>query len=515
MRLLLLQQQLLQQVLTTLVQLPQVYSCSSFLLTTTATTAIATTTAFHSYQSHQWTRMEYNDYSQRRQPRRRRWKKQHQQQRRTTIPLLVGCRHSSFFDPSSTSLSLSSSSSSSSSSTSSSASSKPQQRQVLQFNATVSDDKLQQLYAWICQIFYSNEDEDDNEDEKGDEQYNNLMYAIVAVFGTNLPSDAPMIRLLQRAMVRYQNAIQTNQIMGELLTQNEREQYSLGAMGAGQWRGQYRTRPHALLTITNMTCITDWEQRTIVSRGCKRTIQRAIQNIQQQNYTVVSKPISAQCPAPHSTYQHFKCVVQHEVRLLSSMYGDQNEDNTENDDGDDEIDIGIFVNALSEAISRYIGTTQMTGLIREYRNADNEVIAFAHEIRKGQTIRGQWFYATNVAAKQYVWFHSVRSIIERAIEENQKLSHNTYSSTNNSTSSTATTNVGWTSLFPTLFNTDTATTPTKITTVDLGPSGSDEFSDLKAKYGFTSIEDWPKVANYYGPFWDYTTNQPVQNGITY
>ena len=46
-----------------------------------------------------------------------------------------------------------------------------------------------------------------------------------------------------------------------------------------------------------------------------------------------------------------------------------------------------FFNALSEAVSRYVGTTRMTGVIQEYRNADGKVIAFAHEVRKAKTIR--------------------------------------------------------------------------------------------------------------------------------
>jgi hypothetical protein len=161
------------------------------------------------------------------------------------------------------------------------------------------------------------------------------------------------------------------------------------------------------------------------------------------------------------------------VRLLSSMYGSQVDD-------DPSLNVSLFLEALSEAISRYMGTTRMTGLIREYRDvADNTVIAFAHEVRKGRTVRGQWFYATDTAAKQYVWFHSVRSLIQRAMEENKNAS----------------------------------TQHLTITTVDLGPSGSDDFSDLKAKYGFQSIEDWPAVADYHGPFWDYSKNQPVKNGV--
>ena len=36
--------------------------------------------------------------------------------------------------------------------------------------------------------------------------------------------------------------------------------------------------------------------------------------------------------------------------------------------------------------------------------------------------------------------------------------------------------------------------------VDLGPSGTDAFSQLKAKYGFASVDDWHAVADYRGPF---------------
>ena len=116
----------------------------------------------------------------------------------------------------------------------------------------------------------------------------------------------------------------------------------------------------------------------------------------------------------------------------------------------------------------------MSGEIREYRcTQTGKVIAIAHELRKGKTVRGQWFYATDDASKRYVWFHSVHSLVQRAIESDI------------------------------------------VETVDLGPSGSDEFSELKARYGFASVEDWPAVADYLGPFWDYETNQPAKNGVSW
>ena len=81
------------------------------------------------------------------------------------------------------------------------------------------------------------------------------------------------------------------------------------------------------------------------------------------------------------------------------------------------------------------------------------------QVRKGNTVRGQWFYATDEAAKNYVWFHSVYSLIERSLEADD------------------------------------------VKCVDLGPSGSDAFSELKARYGFESVDDWTTVADYKGDFW--------------
>jgi hypothetical protein len=101
----------------------------------------------------------------------------------------------------------------------------------------------------------------------------------------------------------------------------------------------------------------------------------------------------------------------------------------------------------------------MAGVIQEYRcNETNKVIAIAHEVTKGSTVRGQWFYATDDASKRYVWFHSVYSLVRRSLANDL------------------------------------------VRCVDLGPSGSDAFSELKARYGFVSVEDWPKVADYLGPF---------------
>ena len=295
--------------------------------------------------------------------------------------------------------------------------------QTVYFDATeLDDDKIAKLYAWVSRAL------------AGDERYGNLMYALVAVFGSNLEPDNILAQLLKEAEDGMPGE---EEVVGEPFRLYQREQASLGAMGAAQWTGQWKTRPHALLQVSEMSSVDDWV--ATLPRGCKRTLKKAIAGA--HNFTVTTLPIQGGKPAPHSSLAHFRCVVEHEVRLLS--------------DGSPE----YFLDALSEAISRYVGTTRMAGTIQEYRDADtNKVIAIAHEVSKGRTVRGQWFYATDDASKRYVWFHSVHDLVRRAIETEE------------------------------------------IDVVDLGPSGSDAFSDLKARYGFKSVDDWPAVADYRGDF---------------
>ena len=329
------------------------------------------------------------------------------------------------------------------SSTELSASNEGPQEISVTINTTLTDDKIKNLFAWI-QCINDNEGADDDVYAY---YYNNLELAIAAVFGDNLPTDSLPTKLLDMALKKegmLEGAIMDEEweeeCVGDLIGRRDREQASLGAMGAGQWMGKWMTRPHSLLIVQNYTAVDDWIKP--LKRKRRETLKRA--GREAQNFTVTTKTIRGGHPAPHSSYAHFRCVVQHEVRLLSKMYG---------------ASTNAFVNALAEAISRYIGTTRMAGVIQEYRDVStNKVIGFAHEVSKGRTTRGQWFYCDDDAAKRYVWFHSVLDLVHRAIEDD------------------------------------------RIDVVDLGPSGSDAFTDLKAQYGFEAVVDWPAVADYSGDF---------------
>ena len=287
----------------------------------------------------------------------------------------------------------------------------------IKLDASLDDNKVEALFAWISRAF------------AGDPQYNNLMLAFAAIFGDQ--QNAQLRALRDNAIAQLPAE---NEAVGEPIPLQERERSSLGAMGAGQWTGQFRTRPHALLDVRGLENVEDWSKR--LSRGARRTLAKA----QKQNFTVTALPIYGDRPAPHSTLAHFRCVVAHEVRLLAESPEDT-------------------FDALSQAIGRYVGCTGQAGEIREYRDPDTgEVIAFAHEVRKGRVIRGQWFYSTDAAAKAYVWFHSVQDLVRRAVAMEG------------------------------------------VDMVDLGPSGSDAFSELKQRYGFESVSNRHTVADYRGPF---------------
>ena len=299
----------------------------------------------------------------------------------------------------------------------------------------LDDERVEKLFAWLCRAF------------AGDARYGNLMLAFGAVFGAEAEDTSfgdalaelkrnpgigeALDALVQEALAKLPK--EEDVPLGAPHSLRDREQGCLGAMGAGQWTGQWRTRPHALLDVREFKSVDGWAQG--LPRGARRTLAKA----NSQSFSVTSRPIRGDTPAPHSSLAHFRCVLQHEVRLLAQSRDD-------------------FFVALQHAIGRYQNCIAQGGEIREYRDADGRVLAFAQEVTKGKVMRGQWFYSTDAGAKSFVWFHSVQELVRRAIEDEG------------------------------------------VDFADLGPSGTDAFSELKQKYGFKSVADWHKVADYRGPF---------------
>ena len=92
---------------------------------------------------------------------------------------------------------------------------------------------MEQLFAWLNMAF------------SGEGRYNDLMLGFTCIFADH-PPGSPYPLLLADAMARLPGE---EERVGEATSLRQRERGSLGAMGAGQWTGQFRTRPHALLDV--------------------------------------------------------------------------------------------------------------------------------------------------------------------------------------------------------------------------------------------------------------------------
>lgn len=313
---------------------------------------------------------------------------------------------------------------------------------------TLTENRIQELYAWVhCAM-------------NGDDRYEDLLEAVPAIFGQG--TIGPFLESMKtEAMMQMQdqkNGENRSSIMA--LSQEERERNTLGPLGAGQWSGQHPEKfAHSVLLLTedNQT-VKSWIQS--LPRKCRKTIRKSKQFLEQNNWTYSVRVIKPDLPAPHCSYHHFRCVLQHEIRLATAAFSDNKlKDDAYEDYGN------IFFNAILEGIERFVMSLQMTGSILEYRNGQDKVVAFCHMVAKGTTLRGQWFYASDEASRVLIWFHSVWYMVQCSLDD--------YKSS--------------------------------VTAVDLGPNGLDgqfmAHANLKQKYGFDLYEDWPRVASYRGSFW--------------
>lgn len=282
----------------------------------------------------------------------------------------------------------------------------------------------------------------------GDERYDDLDVGLLTVFGHPSPQN---VQLLQDALALLPD--DEEQPVGPILSLEDRQLNSLGPLGAGQWTKQYDEKyPHSLLIVRDIDHLLAWQKS--LKRTCRQSLRRAVG----MNYTVVAKPITGDETAPHSSLAVFRCIVEHELRLnlkRQLVVGD---------DTDEHVDLSVFFGAICEAVERYVISTMMAGTIYEYRlDSAGPIAIIVHEVRKGRVLRGQWCYMTDEAAKNYGWFRAVYDIVDRAVQEKD------------------------------------------VDLIDLGPNGVDgkldAHAELKQRYGFQLVEDWPAVADYRGPFW--------------
>lgn len=111
-------------------------------------------------------------------------------------------------------------------------------------DTTLSDDKMRSLFAWIKCAF------DRNPYDPNDVYayyYQNIELAIASAFGDNLPKDSMPAKLMEMAVKSAGDVTSEGWediLIGDVISRRDREQASLGAMGAAQWSGRFMTRPH-------------------------------------------------------------------------------------------------------------------------------------------------------------------------------------------------------------------------------------------------------------------------------
>ena len=89
-------------------------------------------------------------------------------------------------------------------------------------NTQLSEKKVTELFAWISRAL------------KGDDEYNNLMMAVAAVFGNDLSLDSVAGKVVNRLKTKAMATLPGEEdLCGQPFSTDEREIASLGAMGAG------------------------------------------------------------------------------------------------------------------------------------------------------------------------------------------------------------------------------------------------------------------------------------------
>lgn len=228
--------------------------------------------------------------------------------------------------------------------------------------------------------------------------------------------------------------------------------FSKGPMGIRSSKKHPR-RAHAIATVGEAASVREWASS--LSRSCRSTVNKQIDKA----YAKFGVRVNSIEPADMG-WEHFWVVYSHEYKAYSNR-----------------------ARAFLGALGRFLVAKMMTGVVDEYRIAPPEteteeepkevaaalafskpiLIGWSQTVVKGDTLRGMWFYQTELASssKMFLWFGSLRTAVARAI---------------------AIDGCKW---------------------VDLGPSANERVSGVKAKYGFEITKRWnDKTKNDYhtGPF---------------
>eukprot|EP00039_Didymoeca_costata_P013787 m.214655 g.214655 ORF g.214655 m.214655 type:complete len:245 (+) comp15871_c0_seq2:253-987(+) len=215
-----------------------------------------------------------------------------------------------------------------------------------------------------------------------------------------------------------------------------REWFSLSPMGVRS-SGPRKRRRHSVLSLGDMSSYDEW-----VASLAKKQRRTFVKNI--PSVFDVAEPVLTvrTIPAAKLAWSvHFPIVVDHERRMYPNSWL-----------------LGFYF----AAAIRFLVAKAMDGVIDEYVDRDGNVQAWAQTIAKGNTIRGMWFYQNEAVNKNFIWFHSLRTIVKRGFSSPDR-------------------QIKW---------------------VDIGPSGNKEIRKVKAEYGFVDTGEWgtEELACYDGNF---------------
>lgn len=201
-------------------------------------------------------------------------------------------------------------------------------------------------------------------------------------------------------------------------------QYPLGLKGKSK-------KSHAIREVSDKDPSLAWAvYLATLNGGARATMQKKISKA----FTANGVTVKSVTPSKLA-FRHFLIILAHE----RSMY--------------------ILPKALFAAWARFCSARMMVGVVDEYYITEQDelvLVAWNQLIAKGDSIRGMWFYQSEVARSRglCIWFDSIRSAIFRA------------------------------SMMP------------GIKYVDLGPSTSAASKESKVSYGFEDCATWSQICDY-------------------
>ena len=186
--------------------------------------------------------------------------------------------------------------------------------------------------------------------------------------------------------------------------------------------------PHSVRSVEEFRCWHQWAGT--LCRSMKSTLCKQVdKTLDQQAISVHT------IPTEQLGFAHFDVLWDHQRRKHSAPV------------------------SLLGACIRFAVAKLMVGSVDEYWSK-GECVAWAATVVKGDTLRAMWFYQKSHVRRWWLWYHSARTAIQRAIIMEE---------------------VQW---------------------VDLGPSVKSNVSMTKERIGFVSTKEWRSVGwcGYEGPY---------------